>query len=90
MDNHIRFKEIHKVIKERIIYKKICPQSGEKVKVEDIIKGFQYGKDRYVIITDDDIERTKTEMDKSIQIIHVTRLECSIDSLRNRFGKETV
>ncbi len=73
-DNDIHFTQLHKTTKERIQYKKTCPHCGNEVKPEDIVKGYQYGKDRYVVITDDDIEQIKTEKDKSIQVLHTTDL----------------
>jgi DNA end-binding protein Ku len=68
-DNDIHFNQLHKDTKERIQYKKTCPHCGTEVKPEDIVKGYQFGKDRYVVITDEDIERIKTEKDKTIQIL---------------------
>ncbi len=73
-DNDIHFTQLHKTTKERIQYKKTCPHCGSEVQPEDIVKGYQYGKDRYVVITEDDIERIKTEKDKSIQILQTTDL----------------
>lgn len=73
-DTAIHFTQLHKTAKERIRYKKTYPHCGHDVKPEDIVKGYQYTKDHYVIITDDDIERIKTEKDKSIQILHTTDL----------------
>jgi DNA end-binding protein Ku len=73
-DNDIHFTQLHKTTKERIQYKKTCPHCGSEVKPEDIVKGYQYGTDRYVVITEDDIERIKTEKDKSIQILQTTDL----------------
>jgi DNA end-binding protein Ku len=40
----------------------------------DIVKGYQYDKDHYVIVTDDEMERIKTEKEKSIQILHFAQL----------------
>lgn len=71
-DNDIHFNQLHKGTKERIRYKKTCPHCGEEVKSEDIVKGYEYDKDHYVIMTDDDFEKIKTEKDKSIQILHFT------------------
>ena len=38
------------------------------------VKGFEYDTDQYVIMTDDDFEKIKTEKDKSIQILHFANL----------------
>lgn len=73
-DNDIRFNQLHKEDKERIRYKKVCGHCGKEVKQDDIIKGYQYDKDHYVIVTEDDLEKIKTEKDKSIQILHFANL----------------
>ena len=53
----------------RVKYKKTCVDCNEKeVKNEDIVKGYQYEKDKYVIFTDKDFEKLKTKKDKNITI----------------------
>lgn len=74
-DNDIHFNQLCKEDNSRVRYKKICAGCGKEVKSEDIIKGFEYDKDKYVIITDDDLEKIKTEKDKSIQILHFDDLK---------------
>ncbi|MCY1713750.1 Ku protein [Caproiciproducens galactitolivorans] len=71
-DSDIHFNQLHKETKERIRYKKTCPHCGEEVKPEDIVKGYEYDKDHYVIMTDEDFEKIKTEKDRTIQILHFT------------------
>ena len=73
-DNDIHFNQLHKGTMERIQYKKTCPHCGTEVKPEDIVKGYQYDKDHYVIVTDDELEKIKTEKEKSIQILHFAQL----------------
>lgn len=73
-DNDISFNQLHKEDNSRIRYKKTCAHCGKEIKSEDIIKGFEYSKDKYVVITDDDIEKIKTEKEKSIQILHFAQL----------------
>jgi DNA end-binding protein Ku len=71
-DNDISFNQLHKDDKQRIRYKKVCGFCGKEVTGNDIVKGFEYDKDRYVIVTDEDFEKIKTEKDRSIQILHFT------------------
>jgi len=73
-DNDIHFNQLHKEDNSRIRYKKTCAHCGKEMKTEDIVKGFEYDKDKYVVITEDDIEKIKTEKEKSIQILHFARL----------------
>jgi len=73
-DNDISFNQLHEADGQRIRYKKVCGHCGEEVKTEDIVKGYEYEKDKYVTITEDDLEKIKTEKDKSIQILHFANL----------------
>jgi len=67
-DNDIRFNQLSKKSMSRIRYVK-TDDEGNPVKNDDIVKGFQYEKDRYVVVTDDDFEKIKTEKDRSIRIL---------------------
>lgn len=73
-DNDIRFNQLHKEDHSRIRYKKTCAHCGKEISSNDIIKGFEYDKDKYVVITDEEIEKIKTEKEKSIQILHFAQL----------------
>jgi DNA end-binding protein Ku len=73
-DNDIRFNQLHKEDHERIRYKKTCGHCGKEVSSNDIVKGYQYDPDHYVIVTEEDLEKIKTEKDKSIQILHFAQL----------------
>ena len=68
-NNDIGFNMIDKHTLSRIKYKKTCLDCDEKeVKNTDIVRGYQYEKDKYVIFTDADFEKLKTEKDKTITI----------------------
>lgn len=73
-DNDIHFNQLHKEDHERIRYRKVCAHCNKEVKQEDIIKGYEYDKDHFVIVTDEEIEKIKTEKEKSIQILHFANL----------------
>lgn len=73
-DNDIHFNQLHKEDNSRIRYKKSCVHCGKEIMTGDIVKGFEYDKDKYVVITDDEIEKIKTEKEKSIQILHFAQL----------------
>lgn len=73
-DNDIHFNQLHKEDNSRIRYKKTCAHCGKEVKTDDIVKGFEYDDDKYVVVTDDEIEKIKTEKEKSIQILHFAQL----------------
>ncbi len=73
-DNDIHFNQLHKEDHSRIRYKKTCGHCGREIKAEDIVKGYEYDEDKYVVITDEEIEKIKTEKEKSIQILHFAQL----------------
>lgn len=73
-DNDISFNQLHEADGQRVRYKKVCGHCGQEVKSEDIVKGYEYAEDKYVTITNDDLEKIKTEKDKSIQILHFANL----------------
>ncbi|NLM50861.1 MAG: Ku protein [Clostridiaceae bacterium] len=73
-DNDIHLNQLHKEDNSRIRYKKTCGYCGKEVTEKDIIKGYEYEKGNYVIITEEDLEKIKTEKDKTIQILHFAKL----------------
>jgi len=76
-DNDIRFNQLCKEDHSRIQYKKICSGCKKEVTAEGIVKGFRYSDsdDDYVIMTDDDFEKAKSEKDRGIHILHFTDLK---------------
>ncbi|MBZ9618431.1 non-homologous end joining protein Ku [Clostridium estertheticum] len=73
-DNDIHFNQLHDEDNSRIKYRKSCSHCGKEITTKDIIKGYEYDKDHYVVVTEDDLEKIKTEKEKSIQIMHFAQL----------------
>jgi len=73
-DNDIHFNQLHKEDNSRMRYKKTCVHCGKELAAEDIVRGFEYDDDKYVVVTDEEIEKIKTEKEKSIQILHFAQL----------------
>ena len=73
-DNDISFNQLHEADGQRVRYKKVCGPCGKEVKNEDIVKGYEYAEDKYITISDDDLEKIKTEKDRAIQILHFANL----------------
>jgi DNA end-binding protein Ku len=51
----------------RIHYRKVCPIHGE-VPNDEIVKGYEYAKGEYVVVTADEIERIQMDGDRSIDV----------------------
>ncbi len=74
-DSDIGFNQLHKADKSRIRYKKVCGHCGKEVSEKDIVRGFEYAKGQYVVITDEEIEKIKTEKDRTITVLSFTAPE---------------
>jgi DNA end-binding protein Ku len=72
-DNDIHFNQLCPD-GSRVRYKKVCASCGKEVSSSEIIKGFEYEKDKFVTMTDEDFEKAKTEKDRSIQILQFSSL----------------
>lgn len=70
----VAFNQLCKDTHERIKYKKMCPSCNKEVSEDDIIKGYEYEKGRYVIFTDDELEKMKTEKDRTLHIEHTAKM----------------
>ena len=68
-EKSISFNQLHNGCNGRIAYKKECRSCGEPLeKKDDIARGYEYTKDQYVIVSDEDMETLKVESTKSIDI----------------------
>ena len=68
-DHDISFNQLCKKTKQRVRYKKYCGNCEKELKPEDIVKGYQYEKDKYVVMTNDELEAIKSDKDKTIHIL---------------------
>ena len=64
----VRFHQLNGKTGHRIAQKRVDPDSGDEVNYEDIVKGYELTKDRYVIITPDELESLDPEKTRSIDI----------------------
>src|SRR5258708_28208369 len=49
-------------------YKRYSKKTGKEVEWADIVKGYEYGKDRYVVLSDEDFRRANVKASKAIDI----------------------
>src|SRR5215203_2708031 len=64
----ISFNQINKKTGNRIRYLKVDADTGEAVSNEDIIKGYQVDKDRYLEVSKDELENIALESTRTIEI----------------------
>ena len=58
-----------------IRFARIDSQTGEEVDYKNIVKGYQYAKGKYVVITDEDFEAAAPEKSKNIDIVQFVKSE---------------
>ena len=71
----LRFNQLHDEDHGRIKYQRVCSKCGQEVPFEHIVKGYEYEKDRYVVLTDEDFEAVPVESSRAIDIIQFVDLE---------------
>lgn len=49
-------------------YERVCKEDGKEVPWDDIVKGFEYEKERYVVLTDEDFEKAALATNKTFEI----------------------
>jgi DNA end-binding protein Ku len=67
-EKSLRFNQLHDVDMGRIRYKRVCSIDGEEVDYEHIAKGYEVEKDRYVVLTDEDLDAVPVESSRAIDI----------------------
>jgi DNA end-binding protein Ku len=70
----IHFHQLHAKCHSRIRYKKVCPIHGE-VPNDEIVSGYEYGKDHYVTLEPGELDAARPENDKAINLDAFVRLE---------------
>jgi DNA end-binding protein Ku len=64
----ISFNQIHEPSKQRIRYEKVAPGVGP-VDKDEIVKGYEYSKGRYVLFSDEEFEALKVESKKTLDMV---------------------
>ncbi len=63
----VRLNQLHNECKSRIKYQKVCPIHGE-ISSDQIVSGYEYSKDQYVVIDTAELDKLRTEDSKAINI----------------------
>jgi DNA end-binding protein Ku len=64
----VRFHQLNGETGNRIQQKRVDPETGEEVAYESIVKGYELTRDRYVLITPEELETLDPEKSRSIDI----------------------
>jgi len=64
----LSFNLLHAKDKSRIHQQYICNADGEVVERTAMVKGYEYAKDQYVVLTDEELKALEQQSDQSIEI----------------------
>jgi len=73
-DKDVRFHMMHAKDGSRIEYKKFCAEEQVEVENDEIVKGYEYGKGRYVPVEDKDFEQIPLSTGHAIEILEFVDL----------------
>jgi DNA end-binding protein Ku len=64
----VRFNQLNAKTGNRIQQKRVDPETGEEVAFEDLVKGFELTRDRYVVLTPEELDALDPERTRTIDI----------------------
>jgi DNA end-binding protein Ku len=73
-EHELRFNYLHEKDLGRIRYERVCSLCGEKVGWGDIVRGFPYSKEEYVVVSDEDFQKASPEATQSVDIVEFVDL----------------
>jgi DNA end-binding protein Ku len=73
--NELSFNLLHAKDEGRIKYERVCSIDGKNVPWDEIVKGYEYEKGEYVILTDEDFKKVNPEATQSVDILEFVELD---------------
>lgn len=65
----LSFKSLHKSCLTPLKRPYFCPKDSVQVAAEDIVKGYEYSKGKFVVVTDEDLEEVPLAKGKAIDVV---------------------
>jgi DNA end-binding protein Ku len=76
----ISFNQLHAECQTRIQQKRWCPHCEREVPNTELVKGYEFEKGRYVVVSEEDIEKVRVESTRVIDLAQFTE-DTSIDPI---------
>jgi DNA end-binding protein Ku len=71
----VRFNLLHEACRSPVQYRKWCANCDREIASEEIVKGYEYDRGRYVIIGENDLETMPTAAGRTVDIVDFVRLD---------------
>ena len=68
-DNTPHFHMLHKTDLSPISMERVCQADGARVEWQDLVKGYEIEKGRFIVVTEEDFERAAVEKSRAIEIL---------------------
>jgi DNA end-binding protein Ku len=76
-----KFRMLHAKDKSPVKFERVCLREGEPVAWEDLVKGYEYQKGRFVVLTKDDFKAAALEKTRTVDIVDFVKA----DEIDDRF-----
>jgi DNA end-binding protein Ku len=76
----LSFNQLHAECRTRIQQKRWCPQCNREVPNTELVKGYEFEKGHWVVVTEEDLEKVRTESTRIIDLAQFTD-ETAIDPM---------
>jgi DNA end-binding protein Ku len=73
--DNISFRLLHAEDLSPVRYERVCQEEDETVPWDEIVKGYEYEKGKFVVMTDDDFKTAALEQSKTIDILDFVKQE---------------
>ncbi|SFV01083.1 Ku protein [Alicyclobacillus macrosporangiidus] len=70
----VKFRYLHKACKTPIEYQRTCPTCNRPVPWEEIVRGFEYEPNRFVVLDEEDLQAVKKARSQTIDIVDFVEL----------------
>lgn len=72
----VKLRQLHKKCNTPISYKKVCEGCDQEVTEDEIVKAYEYAKNKFVVLDQEDLENLRKENeDKAVEIIDFVKLQ---------------
>jgi DNA end-binding protein Ku len=71
----ISFRLLHKKDNSPIKYERVCQKEGEAVPWNEIVKGYEYTKGKFVVLDEDDFKAAAVESSKAVEILDFVKAD---------------
>jgi DNA end-binding protein Ku len=73
--NDLHFRFLHEACGTPLEFRRFCPECGQEVEWEDVVRGYEWEKGKFVVLTEEDMEKADVELTRSIDVVDFVELD---------------